>query len=198
MIADEAVVKMFSPPPQGKTRDKVGAQLGISGHKAERAAAVVRTIDTLEAEGKKREATQLRTTLIGSDDPLDIIEALIESNKQRAKTGEQIGREANALLDVEGERAKRRQLATLKQNATPDRGHVLPADPVHAPSSVQATLPERTKGDARDKVGAQLGISGHKAERAAAVVRTIDTLEQEGKQREARGCPPRALGATQE
>jgi len=56
-------VATLPPPPQGKARDKVGAQLGVSGHKAERAARVVKAIDTLEQDGKHREATQLRATL---------------------------------------------------------------------------------------------------------------------------------------
>ena len=43
--------------------------------------------------------------------------------------------------------------------------------------AVQVILPEPPRGDARDKVGEQLGVSGHKAERAAAVVRIIDALD---------------------
>src|ERR1043166_6702232 len=42
-------------------------------------------------------------------DELDILEALVESNRQRPKTNEQIGRQAKALLVIEAERAKQRQ-----------------------------------------------------------------------------------------
>jgi len=130
--------------------------------------------------------------VFGSDDPLDIVEALIESNRQRAKTGEQIGREAMALLDVESQRAKRRQ-EEAAQRANDERARQAAAvttpsvDGEHEPTpeAVQVILPEPPKGQARDKVGEQLGVSGSKAERAAAVVKIIDTLDGEGKQREA-------------
>jgi len=107
--------------------------------------------------------------VFGSDDPLDIIEALIESNKQRAKTGEQIGREAQALLDVESQRAKRRQAQQALMN-----------QPQASPVQNSVILRTSEKGRANDKVGEQLGISGSKAVRAATVVKTIDTLEQDG------------------
>jgi len=118
--------------------------------------------------------SEVPVVLFGSDDLLDIIEALIESNKQRAKTNEQIGRESQALLDVESQRAKQRQAQQALAN-----------QPQATQFQKVVTLPPSETGKARDKVGAQLGVSGSKAERAAAVVRTIDTLEQEGKQREA-------------
>lgn len=141
----------------------------------------------------------------GSDDPLDIIEALIESNRQRAKTNEQVGREAQALLDVEAERAKRRQEEAAKR-ANEERARVALAAQsagndinasdkrdasqkngaasviLHEPPPTKAVEP---KGRASAKVGEQLGISGSKAERAATVVKTIDTLAKEGKRREA-------------
>ncbi len=138
---------------------------------------------------------EVPVVVFGSDDPLDVLEALIESNKQRAKTNEQIGREAQALLDVESQRAKRRR-EEAAQRANDERARqatavMLPPAPSVAdehellPEAVKVILPEPPKGQARDKVGEQLGVSGSKAERAAAVVKTIDTLEQEGKQREA-------------
>lgn len=130
--------------------------------------------------------------VFGSDDPLDVLEALIESNKQRVKTNEQLGREAQALLDVERQRAQRRR-EEAAQRANDERARqaasVTMAPPsdehVPTPEAVQVILPEPPKGQARDKVGAQLGVSGSKAERAATVVKAIDTLEHEGKQREA-------------
>jgi len=47
----------------GKTRDKVGSAIGISGKTAERAVKVLDAIEGLSASGKAREAEQLRTAL---------------------------------------------------------------------------------------------------------------------------------------
>ena len=52
---------------------------------------------------------EVPVAVFGSDDPLDIETALIETNRQREKTNEQSGREATRLLEIERERAKRRQ-----------------------------------------------------------------------------------------
>jgi hypothetical protein len=41
----------------------------------------------------------------------DILETLVESNRHRVKTIEQIGREATLLLEVERVRVKHRQVA---------------------------------------------------------------------------------------
>ena len=70
--------------------------------------------------------------------PANIVEALVEANRQRQETNEQLGREAQLLLDIEKERAKRR-LATKSQ----------PVD----------NCPQAT-GKARDHAGQQLGQSG--------------------------------------
>lgn len=103
--------------------------------------------------------------LYGSNDELDILEALIESNRQRHKTNEQLGREADALMSVEAERARRRQAVRsvlLSEN-----------------------FPEVKPGRASDVVGEKLGVSGKQVEKAATVVRAIDGLAQSGKKREA-------------
>jgi ParB-like chromosome segregation protein Spo0J len=87
-----------------------------------------------------------------SDDELDIKAALVEANKQRAKTNEQIGREFNVLKEVEEARAKKRMEAGRA---------VAPGD----------------RGKARDKAAAKIGdISGFSAERAGAVVKVIEEL----------------------
>jgi len=90
---------------------------------------------------------------------LDVLETLVESNRQRVKTNEQLGREGKALLEVERERARRR------------RG---------ARNDLQERIPESEQGQARDKVGDKLGVSGKHAERAVAVVEKIDALQQDG------------------
>jgi hypothetical protein len=81
----------------------------------------------------------------------------------RQKTNEQLGREAQALLKVEEERAKKRQQEAGK---THGRGQKLPE---RVPEAIAT-------GDARDKVGEALGVSGRHAEKAAQVVEAIDHL----------------------
>jgi ParB/RepB/Spo0J family partition protein len=113
---------------------------------------------------------EVPVTVFASDDPLDVLEALVHSNKQRRKSKEQIGREASALLRVERERAKRRQ-ATSTGGSTPQlQEHVPEAD---------------EKGQARDKVGEALGISGKTAERAAEVAEVINKLQEGGQDQKA-------------
>lgn len=98
-----------------------------------------------------------------SDDTLDILEALIESNRQRQKSNEQIAREAQALIEIESERARKRQAVKS-----------IVRDP-----SLEVT------GRAKEVVGEKLGVSGKHVERSVAVVRAIDDLRESGKQREA-------------
>lgn len=98
-----------------------------------------------------------------SDDELDILEALIESNRQRQKSNEQVAREAQALLEIESQRARKRQAVAISHR-----------DP----------SPEVT-GRSRDIVGDKLGVSGKHVERSVAVVNAIDNLRESGKPREA-------------
>lgn len=102
--------------------------------------------------------------VFGSDDKLDILEALIESNRQRQKSNEQVAREAQALLGIEHERAKLRQATNGKQ--------------VHP-------LVDEPKGQALEIVGDKLGVSRSHVHQSVAVVRAIDDLRESGKPREA-------------
>jgi ParB/RepB/Spo0J family partition protein len=52
--------------------------------------------------------TTVPVVVFGSDDEQDIAEALIESNRQRIKSGAIVAREAAALAEIERERAKAR------------------------------------------------------------------------------------------
>jgi protein gp37/ParB-like chromosome segregation protein Spo0J len=122
----------------------------ISGHRRWRAAKVAK-LDVIPV------------TIFGSNDQLDILDALIESNRQRVKTNEQIGREAKVLLDIERERAKRRKEAGI---------------------NLRENFPEGN-GRSRDIVGAKLGISGKGVEQAARTVDVIDRLRGEGRSAEA-------------
>ncbi len=104
--------------------------------------------------------------VFGSADDLDILEALIESNRQRHKSNEQFGREATVMLELEGERANRR-----KAVRSPERLHV------------QNSAHVNETGQARQIVADKLGVSHPKVTQAAAVVKAIDEMEQAGDKR---------------
>src|SRR5262249_41626756 len=74
------------------------------------------TLDNLIVSGHRRwRAAQaagladVPVIVFPAADDLAVLEALVESNRQRVKTNEQLGREGRALLEVEKERARRRQ-----------------------------------------------------------------------------------------
>lgn len=128
------------------------------------------------ASAKAAGLTSAPVTVFQSTDDLNILEALIESNRQRVKSNEQIGREANALLGIEQARAKVRQAKAAQQTNTKlKRGKKTLVEPVPPPKT----------GKARDAVGSKLGTSGKTAEQAGKVVDTIDTLTKTGKAEEA-------------
>lgn len=102
---------------------------------------------------------ELPVVIFGSTDELDIEEALIESNRQREKTNEQIGREFKHLKRIinirEGQQGRRTDL-------TSDRNQ-----------SEVRSAPTRKAAD-------QIGVSQFTANRAERVVDAIDRLEDEG------------------
>lgn len=116
-------------------------------------------------------------TLFKSNDELDILEALIESNRQRVKENEQIGREVDALLGIEQERAKRRQEEHAK--TAPGKKKETLVKPV-----TQVKIQTRTP-PSRDTVGKKVGVSGLTAGRAAFCIRVMDALDKIGKTVEA-------------
>jgi protein gp37/ParB-like chromosome segregation protein Spo0J len=98
-----------------------------------------------------------------STDELDIETALIESNRQRVKTNEQIAREAARLFQIERKKASRRQALGNGREELP------------------AKSPEEgAVGDARDLAARKAGMGAKKVEQAAAVIETIDRLKREG------------------
>lgn len=113
---------------------------------------------------------EVPVTVFSSDNELDIREAIVESNRQRQKTNEQVGREARLLLEVESERAKQRQLAQLNNVKN---------------TVVLIQESDRETGNARDKVGELLGFGGRHIEKAAQIVDAIDDLEATGKKHDA-------------
>lgn len=98
------------------------------------------------------------------DDSLDIEEALIESNRQRSKTNEQIGREYKRLKEIYNERASR-------QGQRTDRTSVSQDTEVAAKPSEQAAT--------------ELGVSRMTAYRIETVVDRIDELQAAGQPAEA-------------
>lgn len=100
-------------------------------------------------------------------DELDVREAIIENNRQREKTTEQRAREFAELKGIEEERAAKRKKAGVKID------HV-------------ENLPQGLEiGKSRDIAASRVGMSGKTAEKAAAVVKGIDKLEDDGRQQEA-------------
>ena len=120
---------------------------------------------------KRAGLNEVPVVVFGSKDELDILEAVIESNRQRAKTNEQLGREAATLMEIETKRAQRRK---HELSGSWSRNEVVENFP-----------PPQSNGKSRDHAGEKLGISGRQAEKAATVVKTIDELKTNGKQREA-------------
>lgn len=131
-----------------------------------------KTLDRGRAQCRQRCALpEVPVVVFGSDDELDILEALIESNRQRTKTNEQMGREGVALKAIETERAKRRQ------------GQRNDLDFVeHVP---QSSVNDFTNRKSRDIAAAKLGVSGKHLDTAIKVVTVIDELDQQGRKDEA-------------
>ncbi|HBL14346.1 MAG TPA: hypothetical protein DD379_23755 [Cyanobacteria bacterium UBA11162] len=95
-------------------------------------------------------------------DEMAELEALLLENATRDKTAEQKVREGRVWESIEGEKARTRQLASLKQ------GDKLP---------VVENFPPREKGKTRDAIASRVGLgSGRNYDKAAKVVEEIDKL----------------------
>ena len=130
------------------------------------------TQDNLVISGKRRLAAvrslglaEVPVTITSLIDPLEIELFLLEDNRTR----EQKAREFTERLRIESGLAKKRQLATLKQNAAQSE-----------PSPVMEKLPQRDEDEeartppARELAATPLGWSGRTAEKAAAVIEYAD------------------------
>ena len=109
---------------------------------------------------------------VDEKDPLAVEEKIIEANKQRQKTAEQIAREYMKLKEIEAEKAKKRQLENLK------RGEEIPVVLNSAPR-------ENENGKARDIAAQKLGIKRDTAEKSAKIVKKIDELSDSGEKEKA-------------
>lgn len=133
-----------------------GDNLIVSGHRRWGAAIAV-GLDTVPV------------VIFGSDDPLDIEEALLDSNEQREKTNEQKGREYKERKRIIAERESRQG-----SNQYVSKG---------ASASQEAEAPPSKPPT--HKAAAQIGISQPTAVRIEAVVDRIDALVAEQKTDEA-------------
>jgi protein gp37/ParB-like chromosome segregation protein Spo0J len=133
----------------------------ISGHRRWRAA---------QALGH----THIAVTVFPSDDPLDILEALISANEQRPKTNEQLAREFRALMVVEEARAKQRMVDGGKAagRGRQKQGVANLPHPIPIPKS-------------REVVAKRLGRRARSMEKGGKVVAAIDELTELGKADEA-------------
>ena len=110
---------------------------------------------------QKLELKEVPVELFKSEDELAIQTALVEANRQRIKTNEQLAREATQIYKIEQQRARSRQV-----NANPK-------------GTLMAKSPEGG-GTARDLAGSRLGVGGKKVEQSVQVVEVIDRLEKDG------------------
>lgn len=117
--------------------------------------------------------------------PLDIEEAVITANEQRAKTTEQKSREGLRLKWVEQERAKKRQA----DNARANNPNI---------KNVESVPPSSENGKSRDIAASKLGISGKQLEKAIDVVSVIDDLESRGSHQKAEDSSQRELNIPSE
>lgn len=109
---------------------------------------------------------QVPVTLFHSTDELEILEAVIESNRQRVKTNVQLMNEVVVLKHIESERARVRQLAAQNNNAG---------------RSVQMNSSElQDAGQARDKVASSLGIGVQKVDRLITINDVVTELKSQG------------------
>lgn len=119
-------------------------------------------------------------TVFGSGDELDILEALIDSNRQRQKTNEQIGREYETLKRVyherESKQGKRNDLQATSSFMN---------DEVEEISDVHKREGKVTQEKPTTQAAKAIGVSQHHADKAAAVVKAVDDLASSGKKREA-------------
>ena len=92
--------------------------------------------------------------------------ALLDSNRQRVKTNEMLGREAQVMLEIEKALASNRKTEANKAKETGES---------------TSAKPMGKKGKSRDEAGKALGLSGPTVDQLVATVKAIDELTREGK-----------------
>jgi protein gp37/ParB-like chromosome segregation protein Spo0J len=109
----------------------------------------------------KAKLTEVPVEIFQSTDELTIQTAIVEANRQRVKTNEQLAREATLVFRIEQEKAENRR-ATANQKRQP------PAKSLE------------DSGDAREVAAKKLGIGAKKVEQSSAVIEAIDRLRASG------------------
>lgn len=125
----------------------------VSGHRRYRAA-------------KDSGMTEVPVRVINSTDETDILIRLLEHNRHRIKSKEQIVREGKLLMELQKAQKKARQAALAK-------GEKL------------ENFPRIGKGTTRDRAAKDLGISGKSLETGIKAVAAMDKLRAEGNEEKA-------------
>jgi ParB-like chromosome segregation protein Spo0J/N6-adenosine-specific RNA methylase IME4 len=115
-----------------------------------------------------RELKREATCRLVSGDELEIKEAIIEYNKYRKKTPSQIVNEANLLRSIYADKAKKRQIDALKQNAV-----VL--------NSEQREENKKEAGRTRDKVADAVGMRPDTLEKVTKIKEKADAGDEHAK-----------------
>ena len=136
-------------------------------------------------------------------DEWEILEALLDSNRSRAKTQEQIGREWNTWQEIfhaqNSRQGQRTDLAQAEPEAQvepePEPQEVAPNIPVESPDP-EPTLSQPVSATSDNQLSevaprpshqtaAKLGISQVTGNRASQVVNAVDDLRKQGRAEEA-------------
>jgi ParB-like chromosome segregation protein Spo0J len=122
--------------------DGVGRIYVLSGHRR-----------FLAAKQLGLKTIPVRWSDLDPNDTVAVEQHLIESNRQRVKTQEQIGREAKELLRIESGLAKKRQGAR---------------------TDIVAKLPPSSMGKARDKAAEAVGMGARTADKLIKIIDAAD------------------------
>lgn len=133
----------------------------VSGHRRFLAARTFKFFDV-----PVRVALPDHEPIVSEDDLLAIERLVIEANRQRVKTHEQIGREFIELQRIEKRAAALRQQAG---KATPET------------LTLGNAVPQVQKGRARDIAAASLGVSGKTAEKISKIIEKADAGDTQAK-----------------
>lgn len=130
--------------------------------------------------------------IFGSEDELDIEEALIEANRQRVKTMEQIGREGPELRRIQNERSSRQGTNQYTKNSSDskeiDNSNKERLDRMSSywTGEKSASVIQKTEAPRpRNQVAERLGVSHNVLHQAEKVVTAIDTLKASGEEKKA-------------
>lgn len=111
-------------------------------------------------------------------EPIEQLEMILAGNAQRDKTNEERARECEGYLEIEAERAKRRQATNAKEGGRPE-APVGSKEKKRNSSDHVKNFAQGEAGKSREIAAKKVGWSGPTAENAVAVVKAIDQLKKE-------------------